>query len=111
MSVSTEPQSRQPFGVEVTQLPRAACVALYGEIDLSTAAEIEAAICSAVALRKRVVVDLRGVDFMDSSGVAVLVRTAQENGVELTVAARSGPVARLLQMCGLERELALTVDP
>lgn len=111
MSMSTEPRSGQPFGVEVTQLQRAARVALYGELDLSTAAEIEAAICSAVALRKRVIVDLRGVDFMDSSGVAVLLRTARENGAELTVTARSGPVTRLLQMCGLDRELALIVDP
>jgi anti-anti-sigma factor len=44
-------------------------VTAVGELDLAAVPELDAALQRAAADRKRVVVDLRGLDFMDSSGV------------------------------------------
>jgi anti-sigma B factor antagonist len=110
--VSEQQLIPRPFAVETSQTTREARVALRGELDLSTAADAKAAIASALGLRKRLIVDLRDVGFMDSSAVRVLVglhRDARANGGELAVVAQGGPVTRVLQLCGLERELALVV--
>ena len=107
-------QLARPLHVEMAQERDGAWVRFHGELDLSSAADAEAAIVSATALMQRVTIDLRGLDFIDSSGVALLVRAerrARRRGATLTVVAGAGPVTRLLQLCGLDRELAIVHDP
>lgn len=77
-----------------------------GEIDSLTAPRLQKAVLEAVkADSQRVVVDLRDIQFIDSSGIAVLVRTAKRlkagTRPPLDVLA-SAPVRRLLGLTGLD---------
>ena len=101
----------QPFRAERTQTRDSAWVHLYGELDISTAPVAEAAIASAAALGKRVTIDLRGLDFIDSTGISLLVRFDRAADHPPTVVAPSGPVSRLLRLCGLDRQIALVDEP
>jgi anti-anti-sigma factor len=78
---------------------------------MSTAPIAEAAIASAATLGRRVTIDLRGLDFIDSTGVSLLVRFGRATDHPPTVVARTGPVTQLLQMCGLDRQIALMDEP
>jgi anti-anti-sigma factor len=51
----------------------AAHIRLHGELDLATTAEVERALGDALEQALNAVVDLRGLEFMDSAGVHTLV--------------------------------------
>jgi anti-sigma B factor antagonist len=80
-------------------------LALAGELDLSSAPELERALEEAGALPvKRLILDLAELSFMDSTGVSVLVRTKQRadgGGRILAVRSPNGQVRRLLELVGL----------
>jgi anti-sigma B factor antagonist len=82
-------------GVELT---------ITGEIDLSVADEVHAAITRLAREGiARVVVDLRGLTFLDSSGLRALSQASQDAealGARVCLDVREGPVARLLDMTG-----------
>jgi anti-anti-sigma factor len=74
-------------------------VSVRGEIDLVTAPLFRDAF---TGLGSRVVVDLREVRFMDSSGLADLIeQKTQTNGGQLRIVADSPPVLRLFELSGL----------
>lgn len=79
-------------------------VALRGELDVMHAASVAAQL-SAVAARGRVViVDLAGLEFIDSSGIAALVRVrrhARDAGGDVLLAAPQRPVLRVLAVTRL----------
>jgi anti-anti-sigma factor len=94
----------------------AVVVVLHGELDLATAPEVEDAVVGRVRDGGWVVLDLRGLEFMDSSGVRVIVAAhglAQESGGRLTIvrAVPDGPVQRVLEISGLEGVLDLVDAP
>jgi anti-sigma B factor antagonist len=64
----------------------ACVVAPSGEIDLATAPEFGAALASAAAHNggRHVVLDLRGVTFIDSSGINIIIKMHRFFGVEGT---------------------------
>jgi anti-anti-sigma factor len=62
-------------------------VALHGELDLATAGRLQAALDGAD--RRPVVVDLRGLTFMDSTGVRTLLQASED-------AARTGSDLRFV---------------
>jgi anti-anti-sigma factor len=81
---------------------------LTGELDIAEAPGMGDRIHDAVPTSARgLVVDLSGLDFIDSSGIAMLFGLARKLGSrrqELRVAARSGgPVARVLQIVEFDR--------
>jgi anti-sigma B factor antagonist len=91
-------------------------VAVSGDIDLVTKAAVETAVAGAVATPgvTRVEVDLSGVDFLDSSGLALLLksrRSADENDVEFRVTGAHGVAKRILEMTGLWAHLCGEPDP
>ena len=51
-------------------------VAIFGELDLATVDEVEKALDEAIAAEGRVVIDLRACGFVDSRGIAALVKAA-----------------------------------
>lgn len=53
-------------------------VALHGELDIADAADVTAALAVAAAGRAGTVVDLAGLTFIDSGGVAALARAQTE---------------------------------
>ena len=75
-----------------------------GEIDLVTAPSLDEALAGVDSA----LVDMTGVSFIDSTGIAVLVRHYQRcvaHGGVLRVVATSYPVRRVLEVCGLEQML------
>ncbi len=79
-------------------------LALHGELDLGSAPVLEAALSELQSVgADRLVIDLGGLSFMDSTGVAVMLRAqqaAQDYGQWLIC--RPGPrqVQRLLELTG-----------
>ena len=89
---------------EIRPRDRSVVLTVTGELDLSTAGEIEAEL---TALRKssveHIVLDLHALDFIDSSGLRLLVtwaRAAQDGGPRFSVVDGPG-VHRPLALAGL----------
>jgi anti-sigma B factor antagonist len=80
-------------------------VEVVGEVDLSTAGQVEQAIAEVAARGGRVVVDLSGVAFIDSSGVTALLRSAKGN--DLLLRHPSPAVTEVLAMAGLADTLPI----
>ncbi|MCI8807807.1 MAG: STAS domain-containing protein [Oscillospiraceae bacterium] len=68
--------------ITVTSRDSALTIALSGEIDHHAARELMAQLDQAIAERlpAQLVLDLSGVTFMDSSGIAVLLRSLRQMG-------------------------------
>jgi len=76
-------------------------VALRGELDVIDAAELPRVLSAAAAPGSRVIVDLAGLTFMDSSSLAALVsarRQALQAGGDLLLAAPRGTALWLLSL-------------
>jgi anti-anti-sigma factor len=91
-----------------------ACLRLAGELDLSTAPELAAAIDRlAEAGEHRVLLDLTDLTFCDSTGMAVFVRgdnQAVAAGGWLRLTGASGRVERVLRITGLADVLRYQPD-
>jgi anti-anti-sigma factor len=101
--------------VDVSESAGAARIALSGEFDIASADEATRAL---QALLTRgldlVVIDLSGLDFMDSTGVKFLVEgreTARDLGVALSLVHGGDPVRRVLQVSGVMALFEAADDP
>jgi len=88
-----------------------------GEIDLYTAPRLHselAAVIANSAPATKIIVDMSGVEFCDSTGMNVLLsclRQARERGGELELAAPRPPVKKILQVTGLDSVFTIGADP
>jgi anti-anti-sigma factor len=85
-------------------------VSLYGELDASNARDLEAEIRRWVEANgaRKTVLDLRGLEGIDSTGVAVLLRTANHAsklGHSLGLRRPTGKVERMFVLTGLDDAL------
>lgn len=81
-----------------------AVVALRGELDLADAVAVAAALTAVAAREPGIIVDLAGLEFIDSSGVAALARgrrQARQAGGDLLLAAPQQKVTRVLAITRL----------
>jgi anti-anti-sigma factor len=79
-------------------------IQIEGELDLAVAERLDAVLDAAVQQCTRVVVGLERCDFIDSSGIAVILRAhnrMEEEGNRLAVYAPTAQVLRVLSMTGL----------
>jgi anti-sigma B factor antagonist len=78
-----------------------------GEVDLYTSPQLRESIDREVGSgTPKVLVDLTGVSFMDSSGLGVLVgslKRSRERGGELALVCTEGSVLKVLTITGLDR--------
>ena len=85
---------------------------LRGELDMSTAAVAIDAATAAVSEAASVVVDLRGLTFIDSSGLNALVRirrlTREPDGPPVALRAPSDAIRKVLDITGLATYLEIT---
>ncbi|BCJ56641.1 STAS domain-containing protein [Micromonospora endophytica] len=92
----------------------AARLRLAGELDMSSAPQLTAAIDRlAAAGERRLLVDLTDLTFCDSTGIAVFVRgdnRATADGGWLRVTGATGRVERVLQLTGLSEVLGYAAD-
>ncbi len=103
------------FDVRSEQRQAGLVVVANGEIDVWSAPQVRDVLAARDGRASRVVLDLRGVTFMDSSGVGLLVaehQRARENGARFAVAvASTSDVRRILELSGLANVLELVGDP
>jgi len=87
-----------------------ATIGAQGEIDLSTVDELRAAVTAAAADGvDTLLLDLAGVEFIDSAGLGGLLElrsTLRSRSVNLQISADDGPVKQAMQITGLSELLA-----
>jgi anti-anti-sigma factor len=103
------------IGVETEQHDDVVVARLSGELDISVAEKTGRKIADAVASSALgVVVDMSGLEFMDSSGVSMLFSLARQVGShrqQLRVVAPPGrPVSRVLQIVEFDRAAPVDAD-
>lgn len=95
----------QRFNVTTKDLQRGCRdIQVEGELDLAVAGRLDEVLTAAVGECSRVLVGLERCAFIDSSGIAVILRAhsrMEENGNRLAVYAPTDQVERILSMTGL----------
>nr|WP_218909200.1 STAS domain-containing protein [Nocardiopsis sinuspersici] len=88
---------------------RSVIVAIEGELDIATAADLQEHIQSAINDHGPwLILDLSGLEFMDSSGLNVIInayRTVRELGGSLALAALNERVTKVVRLVGLHRQV------
>ena len=95
--------------------PRVTLITLSGEVDLASERRLRADLSAAAGDPSRVlVVDMRGVTFLDSTGIAVLIHADQQfrrQGRRMACVIRAeGVVRTLLEATGVHDDLLLFRD-
>lgn len=105
-TAATRHRSLDPFHCEVHRDGETGSVRPVGELDVATVAHVEAELR---ALRDagcdRVVLDLRGLSFMDSNGIRLAVAwdaAARGDGFAFAIVPGIEPVQRVFRLTGLE---------
>jgi len=106
----------EPFAIDVGEHDSRTLVVPRGELDMATAPELEDAILPRLHDGGWVVLDLRSLDFIDSSGLRVVVgahRTAEDRGGRFTcVRGRPGTtVHRIVEIAGIDGVIEMVDDP
>jgi anti-sigma B factor antagonist len=103
------------FQVQVRTTDGATVLAVIGELDLSSSGELEEALAQLDGSDTGLVIlDLREVDFMDSAGLAVIVRAhqrAESAGRPFGVVQGSAQVRRLLSLTGVDGQMTVAKTP
>ena len=90
---------------EVADLRGDRLIIVHGELDIATAPRLAAQLDQIlVGDVERISVDMQGLDFMDSSGVGVLVsayRRGRDKGITLDIRAATPRVRMVLEALGL----------
>ncbi|MGB9185351.1 MAG: STAS domain-containing protein [Solirubrobacteraceae bacterium] len=103
------------FHVDVRSEGRAAIIAVSGELDLASSPSLEAELKRVADTGSELLVlDLRQLEFMDSTGLSVIVKAHQrlaDEGRSLYVVRGSQQVQRLLDLTGVAERIALADTP
>lgn len=101
-----------PFDLQDEELDGVRVIAIGGELDLSTAPRLEERLEAPVAADSALLIDLTACEFIDSTGIALIVRawqrlSGEENGhrQRFALCGLGDQVKRLLQVSGLESSL------
>ena len=94
-----------PFEIRRGTVEEFPVLSASGEVDIASAPDLEQAIAES---GDEVILDLRDVVFMDSTGLRALLRASSTRGAGLRLLAKSeGPVRRLFDVSGVARELRI----
>jgi anti-sigma B factor antagonist len=104
-----------PFSATVVRAGADAVVTLVGELDMATAPSLADVLDSLLSDGPgEIVVDLAGLSFIDSSGLAVLVTTQNalgEQGRGLSLRSPRRHAVKVLEMAGLVNFLDVRTEP
>jgi anti-sigma B factor antagonist len=101
---TSEDTSVESFGLEISDQGSTRVVRVSGEIDILSAPDLREALLPAFDAASSVVLDLSGVSFLGSSGLAVLVEArdqAERSRHQLRLVRPSRVVSRALEATGL----------
>jgi anti-anti-sigma factor len=103
------------FEVELREGDRAVLIGVSGELDLASSPALEQELDRHMSSgTELVIVDLRELEFMDSTGLSVLVRAHQraiDAGQRFAVVRGPQQVQRLLSLTGVADRLTLVDSP
>jgi anti-sigma B factor antagonist len=103
------------FRLEVRNQGEATVIAVSGELDLASSPALQEELDRVAASDATLlIIDLRDLDFMDSTGLSVLVRAHQrieEQGRQLAMVKGPQQVQRLLSLTGVADRLTLVDAP
>jgi anti-sigma B factor antagonist len=109
------PTVQSHFRVEVLNEGRTSVITVSGELDLASSAALEEELARVIGSEsEQVVIDLRELEFMDSTGLSTLVKAHQRaEGVGKQFGLVRGPqqVQRLLSLTGVEERLRFADTP
>ena len=92
--------------IEQSQSSSESLIRVVGEVDLYSSPELRKAILEAVpSVQGELAIDLGGVTYIDSSGVATLVeglRSAREHGTRFALVTPSRAVMQVLELARLD---------
>jgi anti-sigma B factor antagonist len=101
-----------PFDIAVSDRAGTTVISLVGELDLATAPSLKAVLAEVAQQHPGdVQVDMRGVTFLDSSGISVLVQAHKQlesRGSALRLHGVSESPRRVLEVAGLSQFFRLT---
>jgi len=105
----------EPFRCDTGRDDAAAWVRPVGELDLDTATEVEKVLADMRADGcDRLVLDLRGLRFMDSTGLRLVIRwdnAAKEDGFEFAIVPGVEVVDRVFRLTGMDEHLTVADPP
>jgi anti-sigma B factor antagonist len=108
-------QPPDPFRCETGRVDGADWVRPVGELDLDTEPQLEETIAATRAHgASRLVLDLRKLTFMDSTGLRLVIRwdaAAKEQGFEFAIVPGPDVVQRVIRLTGMEDQLTFTDPP
>jgi anti-sigma B factor antagonist len=98
-----------PFSVQIDHIGTTDIVTVRGEIDIVSAPAFEETLSAVGSI---IVVDLRYLDFMDSSGLAALLRrnAMLDGSSELRLVVKPGIIERLFEVAGIEKVFSIYSD-
>lgn len=103
------------FQLEVRSAHDAAVIAISGELDLASAPALEEELeRSAANGADLVIVDLRELQFIDSTGLGLLIkahRQAEASGRKFAIVRGQSQVQKLLGVTGIDQRLTLVDSP
>ena len=95
------------LGLDVTERNGYSVLAVHGEVDVYTAPRFRERLIELVSAGKyRVVVDLEGVDFLDSTGLGVLVgglKRLRSNDGDLALVCTQSRILKVFEVTGLTK--------
>jgi anti-sigma B factor antagonist len=98
------------FTVDETH-PPFVILAVTGEVDVATAPSLRARLLEMISQGKvNLIVDLEGVDFLDSTGLGVLVSTVKRvrtTGGDLALVCTRQPILKVFEITGLTTVFAI----
>jgi anti-sigma B factor antagonist len=103
------------FRVDVSRHGRSAVIAVSGELDLASGPELESELSRISGpATELLVIDLRSLDFMDSTGLSILLQTHQRltaEGCLLGLVRGTAQVQRLFDLTGVSDRITLVDAP
>ena len=99
------------LGLDVTERDGWAVLAVSGEVDVATVPRLREQLHGLVAQgSNRIIVDLDGVDFLDSTGLGVLVgalKRVRSNDGELSLVCTQPRIRKVFEVTGLTKVFSL----
>jgi anti-sigma B factor antagonist len=103
---------RDPLELKTAResLPEAEIVRVGGELDILSSPALRELLTEVTRLERPLVLDIAQLSFMDSTGLSVVMaalKRLRERGQDLVLCGPQQPVQRMLEICGLDRIIAI----